>query len=82
MHFYEVEPFGEFRADLRAGVIAQTVAVAVGGNRKARPIDFMPIIRKEREDEAALSERDIAMRFNAMMFSISKQGVKIGKRKT
>lgn len=79
--FYRDDPFGEFRADLRAGIIAQTVASAFGGSRK-RPIDFMPIVRRQQQDEAELTEREIATRFNAMMFSLSgKTGVKIGKRK-
>jgi hypothetical protein len=44
--FYEEEPFGDVRADLRAGVVAMTVARAVGGNKDATPIDFMPIVRR------------------------------------
>lgn len=42
--FAEVEPFGEERADLRAGIVASTVAAGyVGkGKRAPGPQDFMP----------------------------------------
>lgn len=43
--FYGFEPWGEERADFRAGVIAATVANAFGG-AKAKPHDFMPLIAK------------------------------------
>ena len=38
--FAELEPFGEMRQDLRAGVIAQTVAAAAG-NKRAKLKDFL-----------------------------------------
>lgn len=42
--FAELEPFGEERADLRAGIIASTLAnVNRGrGTRAFKPSDFMP----------------------------------------
>ncbi len=42
--FYELEPFGDVRADLRAGIVAATVANAHRDPRKgkpARPQDYM-----------------------------------------
>lgn len=42
--FYAQHPFGEFRADLRAGIVASTLARVMGGNRNAKPSDFMPIV--------------------------------------
>lgn len=39
--FYAQEPFGDLRADLRAGIIASTVA-SVNGSKPMRPRDFMP----------------------------------------
>lgn len=45
-HAYaEVEPFGEERADLRAGIVASTVANVNIDSRKTKPFapsDFMP----------------------------------------
>jgi hypothetical protein len=47
--YYTEEPFGDTRADLRAGIIAQTVARCMGGNKHAKPMDFMPIVRRNAE---------------------------------
>lgn len=51
--FYELEPQGEWRADLRAGIIASTIANV---NRSAdsealTPKDFMPFERTDEEPE-------------------------------
>lgn len=42
--YYRLEPFGDERADLRAGIVASTVAnTAQTRKRKAfKPADFMP----------------------------------------
>lgn len=41
--FYQLEPFGEERADLRAGIISSAVANYSGKiNEPTRPRDFMP----------------------------------------
>lgn len=54
--YYGEEPFGDVRADLRAGVVASTLARVMGGNKRARPLDFMPIVKAQKlEDEAAQS---------------------------
>jgi len=44
MAYYELEPFGEERADLRAAIIACTLAnIWRGkGQRSLKPHDFMP----------------------------------------
>lgn len=46
--FYSIEPFGEWRADLRAGIVAATVrngyAPWVNPEFPAKPIDFMPFL--------------------------------------
>lgn len=43
MVYYELEPFGEERSDLRAGIVASTVANANRTKGKAyKPQDFMP----------------------------------------
>lgn len=50
MAFYDLEPFGEEQADLRAGIVASTVA-NVHRDRKKRskaykPEDFMPKFKR------------------------------------
>jgi hypothetical protein len=49
-----IEPFGEQRADLRAGIIASTIAnVNRGKGQKAfTATDFMPYLEKEQEQSA------------------------------
>jgi hypothetical protein len=59
--FYLEEPFGEVRADLRAGVISATMARVMGGKGSKRhtPLDFMPIVRQQlAADEAARPKHD------------------------
>lgn len=51
---YERSPWGEFRDDLRGGVLAATVANYAGKSRKqnadpAKPLDFMPYNQPEPE---------------------------------
>ncbi len=48
---YDVEPWGETRADLRAGIIA-TAAVSphVKRGSQPRPIDFMPFVERPRTE--------------------------------
>ena len=56
MAYFRLEPFGERRADLRAGIIASTVANAhrARESRPYRPQDFMPDFEQGTdEDEAA-----------------------------
>lgn len=47
--YFRLEPFGAERADLRAGIVAATVANVAGGRRKGqavKPGDFMPDFTK------------------------------------
>jgi hypothetical protein len=53
VEFYGVEPFGDFRADLRSAIVATTIARTMGGNRKVRPIDFMPFNDERTQRNAA-----------------------------
>lgn len=56
MAYFRLEPFGERRADLRAGIIASTVANAhkAKDSRPYKPQDFMPDFEQGTdEDEAA-----------------------------
>lgn len=49
MAYYRLDPQGEDRADLRAGIVAATVANAARGrkSRAFKPKDFMPDFEKE-----------------------------------
>jgi hypothetical protein len=42
--YYRIEPFGEWREDLRCGIVASTVANAFRGKKSKtfKPDDFMP----------------------------------------
>jgi len=45
LNYAQIEPFGEERADLRAGIVASVVANAMGrkkGQRAFKPKDFIP----------------------------------------
>jgi hypothetical protein len=54
MAYYQIEPWGEERADLRSAIVASTVANAMAGRRskKFKPKDFMPFY------ESAQTPRD------------------------
>lgn len=66
MAFYRLDPWDEARADLRAGIIASTIA-NYSGNRKKdapprKPRDFMPYAEKPEQDPEGLSQQ-LAMAF-------------------
>lgn len=48
-----IEPIGEIRSDLRAGIVASTLAnVNRGKNRQPyKPVDFMPYLDKPQQSE-------------------------------
>ena len=54
--FYGIEPFGEERADLRAGIVASTVVNANRGKkgRPSKPTDFMPFLKADNERQRML----------------------------
>lgn len=54
MSYYECEPWGEDRADLRAGIIASTVANSYRSRGPVlKPGDFMPQFGKQRRQTQA-----------------------------
>lgn len=62
MDYYQIEPWGEWRADLRTGIVASTVAnVFRGKGKSTKPQDFMP---KFGSDSKPVS--NLAQRLNAM----------------
>lgn len=69
MALYLVDPWGEQRADLRAAIVASTVANYAGMQRtksagRAKPADFMPY--RERQDDVVLHDPDPMAHFGAM----------------
>jgi len=69
---YEVvEPFGEARADLRAGIIAATVANFSGnrakGSKALSPLDFMPLLKPVTERDRRRETRDRLRELSAQM---------------
>jgi Protein of unknown function (DUF4035) len=66
MAYYTLEPFGEARADLRAGEVAATIANVHRDPAKSRPFtapDFMPYLsERDGEDAAAASAVDDKIR--------------------
>jgi hypothetical protein len=57
--YWRIEPWGEARADLRAGIVASTLANAhrKKGARPFAPSDFMPYAEKAAPSGRALAER-------------------------
>ena len=57
--FAEIEPFGEWRADLRAGIVASTFASAHRrkGSRQPTPKDFMPTFGEKTVRRQSVSEQ-------------------------
>lgn len=55
MAFAQLEPWGEERADLRAGIIASTMANSMKGakGKAFKPQDFMPKFEPEDEEATA-----------------------------
>lgn len=79
--YAELEPFGDERADLRAGIIASSAVNVWGG--KSRPLDFMPVMRvllnKERvSGQQPQSAEDI----EAFFMKLASAGRKKSKDKT
>ncbi|MCH8189083.1 MAG: DUF4035 domain-containing protein [Proteobacteria bacterium] len=60
MAFYRLEPFGDERADLRAGIVASTIANVNRGKRgrAKKPTDFMPYRTAAEQRRKALDRPD------------------------
>ena len=71
MAYYELEPFGEERADLRSAIVASTVANAHRDpkrRRKAfRPLDFMPRFDGSKRPKGVESMLHIVEQFNVAL---------------
>ena len=49
MAYFSIEPFGEARADYRAGLVASTIANCAGIKKPMAPTDFISIYQQPRE---------------------------------
>lgn len=77
--YYQIEPWGEDRADLRAGIVASTVANYAGrtraeGAEPVRPADFMPYLERPPPEPLAdaqqLTDDELAAWADAAIFGI------------
>jgi hypothetical protein len=71
MAYYEMEPFGEERADLRSGIVASTVANAHRDAKRRRkpfrPLDFMPRFDGPKRPKGVESILHMVELFNAAL---------------
>jgi hypothetical protein len=72
MAYFSIDPFGEERSDLRAGIVASTIANANRDSKQRRrpytPQDFMPDFEsREESGEKSPEEVYALMRSWAMM---------------
>lgn len=57
MEYFSIEPFGEERADYRAGIISSTIYnVNRGKNRVLKPEDFMPKFINEKSKKQSIKQ--------------------------
>ena len=77
--YYQIEPWGEDRSDLRAGIVASTIANYAGKERAtdappALPADFMPYLDRPEPAEPAgdrpLTDEELAAWADAAIFGI------------
>ena len=79
MAYARLEPFGEDRADLRAGIIASTVANAHRDPKKSpfKPQDFMPDYEKALDAAEERAREPAWMRTNRTFMALA---LAVGKK--
>lgn len=72
---YDVDPWDEWRADLRAGIVASVVANCHSGKGKFKPRDFIVDFTKRGHRVAKTPEqlRQMAIKITAMLGGAVKQ---------
>lgn len=77
MALYEIDPWGEQRADLRSGIVASTLAnIHRDPKRRAsayKPEDFMPYVERKEASPIALIDR-IKSVFGGLRGGLKKKG--------
>ena len=71
-HLYCLEPWGEWRADLRMGILASTTVNlwSAKGHKHATPADFLPTFAPARAHASSQGRRHTAQH----MFAVFMQG--------
>lgn len=59
---YELDPWGEQRADLRQAYTTTVIANSMGGG-KTKPLDFMPYLQGEKKRQTPQEQETIIRRF-------------------
>lgn len=61
MAYHRIEPIGMYRGDLRAGLVASTIANANRGKntKPFNPLDFMPIQKQQREADTETQQQEL-----------------------
>lgn len=78
MIYLSLEPSGEERADLRAGIVACTIANSVRGKgtKPTKPQDFMPKfdnrVEEQTEEEIMFAAQSMAIAFGGKAGKVSK----------
>lgn len=70
--YFRLDPWGESRADLRAAIVASTVANAMArkkGGGHFKPEDFMPYLERDRQQ----GDADLSRRLRAALSPYSKK---------
>ena len=65
--FYGLHPFGEDAADVRAGIIASTVANCLTVDGGFRPSDFIPQYKRQREPQTEQDIQAAILKVNALL---------------
>ncbi len=70
MAFYQLEPFGDFRADLRSAIVACTLANAHRSKegRPFTPEDFMPFVDRQHKADSPKTPAIDESRLNIVRF--------------
>ncbi len=67
MAFHNLRPFGEEQSDIRAGIVASTVANCSTVNGGFKPSDFIPQYGESRGPQSDADIKDMAVKITAML---------------
>lgn len=80
LQYADIEPFGELRADFRAGQIAATIANYAGKSRNAgastlEPFDFMPALKEYAPEPVIAADGGVLLKDTAAQTRLLKQAL-------
>lgn len=74
MAYYDIEPFGEFRAELRNGEVCSVLANINRDVKKQpdpfEPLDFMYFVERPEKKEAEQTPEQLATRMRSELFKM------------